>query len=178
MATAPAQAATLTCPSNIADNVTGTSSCEYSDTATQDFLETDPITVNAEGFFGFEDWSFVGKIGDDPEGEFLTGDGEGLSGEWSVDSAAFDMFSDLMLVFKSGNNTTLVGYLLDAASGTWTSPFENPPFDIRNTRDVSHISLYGRMKDAPPPEPVPEPATAAALGVLALGAFGALKKKA
>jgi hypothetical protein len=29
----------------------------------------------------------------------------------------------------------------------------------------------------PDPQPVPEPATAAALGVLALGAFGALKKK-
>ncbi len=57
----PAQAATLACPAATAAKVTGSSMCEISNTATQDFLNTNPITVNQEAFFGFTDWEFAEK---------------------------------------------------------------------------------------------------------------------
>lgn len=153
-----ATAFTVACPDNIVGNVTGTGACEYSSSATQDFQNVDPLTVNAEAFFTFTDWSFLAK--DEADG------GLGQSGSWALDSSYWSLYSDIMLVFKSGSDTTLVGYeVLDGTiSGTWTSPFENPPFDVKNTKDVSHISYYGRGGAS-----VPEPSS---LGLLAAGFLG------
>jgi hypothetical protein len=155
-----AQASVIDCPANITDNVSGTTACQYSDSAKQDFLNTDPLTVNGEAFFGFNDWTYIDRD-NLPEGA-------GHSGSWAFDDPnLWNIHEDIMLVFKSGNKTTLVAYLLDGAAtaGSWTSPFENLPFDVKNTKDTSHISVYGRGTAATVPEP-------ASVALLACGLFG------
>lgn len=136
---------------NIADNVTGTSACEIADTADQDFLNTAPLTVNAENFFGVSNWVFAGKT------EYT--DRTGQSGTYNITNSDRASWEAIMLIFKSGQGTRLVGYLLqkDIYSGSWTSPFEKPPFAFNGNgpRDVSHISVYYKPGSA---EPIPTPA--------------------
>ena len=158
-----AQAAIVSCPSSIDSLVTGTTSCQYSTTQDQDFLNTNPMTVNQEGgFFGFTDWIFSDKI---------TENG-GQSGSWSIESLVSN-WTNAMLIFKSGADTFLVGYLIGngVTSGTWSSPFRNPPFDLNTIRDVSHISVYFRAGEPgeTPGGKVPEPAI---LGLLGFGLAG------
>ncbi len=167
----------MVCPENIEDNVTGSNACQYSDTANQDFLNTNPITVNAEAFFGITDWIYAGKHDIDEGQDELGTANIGLtinpdnnqSGSWSINGDTWANWENVMLIFKDGNATTLVGYLLDGSStsGTWLSPFENPPFDVRNTRDVSHISAYvsGERVNVPEPAPV----AMLAFGIVAAG---------
>lgn len=135
------QAGTIACDASTLALVTNTTACEKSTSATQDFLNTDPITVNAEEFFNFDDWMFLDK--DDYD------DNSGQSGNWAVDASVWDNYDNLMLIFKDGSGTTLVGYLaLDGATGgTWESPFREPEFDMNpdsKIKDVSHISYYVR----------------------------------
>jgi len=165
---------------NIADNVTGTSDCTIAD-ASQDFLNTDPITVNeTPGFFGITDWQFAGK--EEEAGYVAGGEDIGLdittsdwfTGSWSINTGALSAWDNIMLVFKDGNNTTLVGYLLNAESGDILgSPFECPPFDTNNcqTKQISHVTAYV----SGPSTSVPEPGTALMLGLGLLG-FGMRKK--
>ncbi len=78
-----------------------------------------------------------------------------------------------MLIFKSGNGTTLTGYKLSATSGSYSSPFTEPPFNFpgNGPKDISHISLYVRV----PGQAVPEPLTM--LGASAAIGFGAAFKR-
>ncbi len=151
---------------DISGLVSGAVDCTISD-AEQDFLNSDPITVNeTPGFFGYEDWMFVER-------------GEGANSGAEGGSGTYDFTEDLMAnykymaVFKDGNGTTLVGYLLESGTDsiTWTTPFLNPPFTFNgapNGKDVSHISIYKRE--------VPEPLTI--LGAGAAISFGtAFKRK-
>jgi hypothetical protein len=164
----------------LADAVTNVGACEISDSASQDFLNTNPMTVNAEEFFGFTDWIFAEKIGSDETIDIgASGDGSGANGDWSVASNIFSVWSDVMMVFKSGNGTFLTGYKLDGVntSGEWVSPF--PQYknngDLKDDpKAVSHISFYVRQGSTPPPEGVPEPGMAIGLGAVA---FGLLRKR-
>lgn len=144
LVTAPAHAATLACSTTVASKVTGTSACEYSDTADQDFLNTNPMTVNSEAFFDFTDWTFGGKINVD---KGYAGKGEGQSGTWDISSVFQNTWNDVMLVFKSGKDTTLTGYMVQdgVTSGSWDSPF----LTNKNPKDVSHISVYYRSGAKP-----------------------------
>jgi hypothetical protein len=165
---APAKAIAIACPINLNDNLSGSPACQYSTTANNDFLNTNPITVNAEQFFGFNDWKFGGKIG---ENTGYNGVGTGQSGTWNITSVAQANWINAMLIFKDGNDTTLVGYLTNTLlSGNWSSPFENPPFNVRNTRNVSHISVYYREG-----QPIPTPALLP--GLVGLGLAAARRKK-
>ena len=142
VAMSPAHAATFGCPAGTADNVSGSSGCQYSNTATQDSVTpSKPLTVNQEGFFGLTNWQFGGKIGDNAG---YGGNGSGQQGIWNIAQVFQPTWQNAMLIFKSGAGTSLVGYQLDkgVTSGTWTSPFEKLLFDVRNTKDVSHISVY------------------------------------
>lgn len=164
-----ANAAIITCEATIATNVSGASACERSTTQDQDFLNTNPITVNAEGgFFDFTDWQFFGKIGEEGPPATGAGTGEGQSGTYDLDGfATLVNADDVMLIFKDGQGTFLVGYLLANLVGTWDSPFEEPPFDFNGAspKDVSHISVYFRGQDTPVPTP-------GVVGLLGLGLLG------
>lgn len=144
-----AHASYMNCSNTISGLVSGAVDCEISD-ATQDSLNTFPMSVNEDGgFFSIDDWSFISKD------EGINEAGLGLSGTWALNGNIWSLFDNIMLVFKGGNETTLAGYLLDgqSTSGTWVSPFRSPDFDVRNVKDVSHISFYGTTASAAVPEP-------------------------
>lgn len=165
--TTPASAAVLGCPSTITSNVVGAISCEYSNSANQDSVSPNkPLTVNQEGFFNITNWTFGGKIG---ENTGYQGSGSGQVGSWSLSNVIDSSWSNVMLVFKSGRNTTLVGYLLGTGvtSGTWESPFKASVFNVPNTRAVSHISVY--YQKGSPSTAVPEPTTMAGLALAGAG---------
>ncbi len=174
---APADAGTFTCPVNVNPafntpaKVSGSSACEISTTANQDFLNTNPLTVNGEGFFGITNWVFGGKIG---QNAGYTGNGGGQSGTYNFTSAFQSSWNNVMLIFKSGQGTTLTGYLLNpgVTSGTWASPFTEPPFNFpgNGPKDVSHISVYYTTTGTPIPTPALLP------GLIAMGA-GILRKR-
>jgi len=158
-----ANAAYMDCSGVIAGLVDGAVDCEISD-ATQDFLNTDPMTVNEEGgFFSIADWMFIGKD------EGANGDGLGQSGEWMLAADVWSLYDNIMLVFKGARNTSLVGYLLDGetTSGDWLSPFRAPDFDVRNVKDVSHISFYGTQASVPEPSAL----MLLSLGLISMGAM-------
>ena len=156
---------------DVSDNVPDALDCEISD-ATQDNVNP-PLVVNESGgFFDIDTWEFEGKIG---EGNMAAaGDGTGQSGDYDLTSFFDGLIGDILLVFKDGNNTTLVGYLLSTAdlAGSWTTPFTCPPFTSNQggcngfPKDVSHISVYSNVA----PSVIPLPAA----GLLLVGALGAL----
>lgn len=141
------------------------SACQRSLTATQDFLNTTPMTVNQEAFYGYTDWQFLKK--DDPAGN-------GQTGSWSLTNNEWTQYSNIMLIFKDGSGTTLLGFALTPSytSGNWNSPFTAYEFtnlcvhhnahgnqpaydDCSKIKDVSHISYYARGATLRVSEPAP-----------------------
>jgi hypothetical protein len=158
-----AGAAVLACPMNIDTLVTGSAACQYTLDAADDDVGTVPFTVNEEAFFSFTDWQFDSRIFNSPTG---TG---GQAGTWDITSIFDSSWTDVMLIFKGGASVDLginglAGYLLEdgVLSGTWASPFRNPPFtDLApgQTSNTLHISVYFRDD-----REVVEPTTLALLG--------------
>jgi len=138
-----ASAASYTdCSFAISGLVTGAHDCTISDQF-NDFLNTDPITVNQSGgFFSINDWIFGGKIGED---EGYNGTSGGKVGIYDFSSVFHYTWANVMLVFKDGKHSTLVGYLLadNIDFGVWFSPFRSPDFRVGSkVKKVSHISVY------------------------------------
>ena len=164
-----ASAAVLACPPNISTLVSGTTACQYTLDAADDDVGAVPFTVNQEAFFGFTDWQFDSRIFNTP-----TGAG-GQAGSWDINSIFDSSWTDVMLIFKGGADETLginglAGYLLQdgVLSGTWNSPFTNPPFtDLApgQTSNTLHINVYFRDDD----RQVAEPTSLALLGFGILG---------
>lgn len=161
-----------TCASlGIENNVTANAGCQLG-TTNNDFLN--PLQVNLDNMFGFNDWIFAEKVIEDPEqviniGLLLDGGANPDDigpGTWSINNI-WGSYQNVMLVFKGGGGnivpTKYVGYLLvnGDTSGSYFTPFENG--NNGNPAEISHVSAYVR---------VPEP-TSALLLVAGLGLIGA-----
>ena len=132
--------------------VSGSIACQDG-IANNDFV-SDPLAVNTENFFGFNDWVYLQK--QDLPSPLETNIDVGLvvtpttasdTGEWSFSSIVWDIYEDAMIVLKAG--PAFSGYRLDfntePTSGTWDT----------GGRDLSHLTLYARGDS----HSVPEPAT-------------------
>ena len=160
-----ASAALISCPAAFTTNgtanvTTGTvarvsaaSLCQYDNQTTNSSI-ANVATVNASGFFGINTWSVAVAKFDVPNGG-------GQTGAWSIPGANFSAFQ-YMITFKDGNGTHLTSFLLNGASssGAWFSPFSNPPFNVNNTKAVSHFTIFQNGITQ-----VPEPSTLALMGV-------------
>ena len=167
-----AEAAQIVCPLNIHPGlVQYATGCEYSDSENQDNT-TDPLVVNTEEFFKLDTWVFWNK----DEGAT----GQGLSGNYDFGAGLPAAAETLMIVFKDGQGTFLVGYTVSQTSGTWESPFRNPPFTALGStqiKEVSHISYYYSLDDVTTPEAaIPEPMTLALFG-LGLAGLGVASRR-
>jgi hypothetical protein len=153
---------------NDATVLAGTS-CQYVSPLSNSYVANTTL-INNEGFFGFTNWNYL---------EQQT-NANALSGTWSLTSngaVPFSTANDYMIAFKDGSGTSVIGFYINDllySSGTWESPFRNPPFTALGAdqiKDVSHYSIFYRNADTPdPPQEIPEPGTLALLGMLLIGA--------
>ncbi len=138
-----------------------------------------PGFVNAQAFFGYSNWFFDGKSsGEGAPNLFTFSSAGGQSGTFTFNGPAGSI-SDFMFVFKDGADTNLVGYLVTAASGSWSTPFTEPPFTFaaNNAKDVSHVSIYYRTDGVEPPAEIPEPGTLALVGLALMGAASVRRRR-
>lgn len=193
---ANSQAALVNCPNEFTEDGTAkvhdgsvnkntaADMCQRDDDTSPPFGTNTAAEVNNLMFFNFDDWQSAGKHdrNDDNTSTFTSGDEDiefeitftdGLTGTWSIVSDAFDLFSDIMFVFKDGEDTGLVGFHLNElfTSGGWDTPFVNPPFSVNDPRDVSNIAAYvrGNGNGGTPPFGTPEPGMLSLLGIGLLG---------
>ncbi|PLX89338.1 MAG: hypothetical protein C0618_01430 [Desulfuromonas sp.] len=144
-----------------------------------------PDVVNAQTFFTFTDWEYLQKV-EAPDGDggtavtetnldygwTVTPDGGWAtsSGTWAFSTDVWNDFNDVMIVLKDGNidNVYFSGYLL--------SSFIQPTAGLWNTggRDISHLTLYARGGDEPPP--IPEPGTIFLVAAGLAGIYGFRRK--
>lgn len=186
---AMAQAAPISCSTgsfDVSNMVQGASACQRLAVSTDGKSENDDNTlINNEAFFGIDSWSREGKYdnmngsgGADDSGLFNF-TGNNMAGTYSYVGTAPQPKS-IMLVFKDGNDTNLVAYLLANPYGTgnYASPFIPGLFDVPNTKGISHISVYisDDGEGGGDETEVPEPASLAILG-LGLGLIGVARRR-
>lgn len=152
----PASAAVVNCASgspDVSGSVTPNAGCQFSNSATNDAPR--PTVVNTEMFFGHDDWIWDATDNDvngvdegtNSLGLVLTGDTQ--SGTWSLTGLSSLAGLEVMLIFKDGttaNPAPLIGYLIDAVSGSYTSPFFG---DRGQVKDISHVTVYYRVVPIP-----------------------------
>lgn len=170
-----AQAGLVSCPASFVtdpdakvEDPTGTttaaSACQYLDDADSGNV-ANLDNINAAGFFGTSNWEINGGNGQIEVDEASTG-------TWAIDMPDFTTY-DYMIVFKDGDDTNLVGFLLNElyASGVWSTPFTSPPFTFNGSstaHDVSHYTIVQREGEGPGNE-IPEPGV---LGLMGIGLLG------
>lgn len=177
-----AEAAQVSCPAAFTANgtakvhdgggapiLTAASACQYIGTASPSTV-ANAANVNANAFFGFSDWTV--NAGNSQVNV------NALTGSWAISGVDFAAY-DYMIVFKSGAGTNLTGFLLNEAyaSGQWSTPFTDPPFNLPGSstqKDVSHYTIFQRSAGAP----IPAPAALAVFGVALAGLGWALRRRA
>lgn len=143
-----ADGATLTdCHSSLLGLVSGATACAQV-SAPGGHLNDSLALINQLGFFDFADWLFDGKWENGSDQSTLYSfSGDDQSGSFSYTGG--DAAGEILMIFKSSAGTNLVGYLLGAGNGTYASPFTPAAFGVKNTKDISHISVYYRPRTAP-----------------------------
>ncbi len=188
------------CSAYVANSVTNTAGCELG-SISQDFL-LDPLQVNVDAIFGYNDWNFIARDNAPEGGGFGTSEsgdtgvntdltlvgGTTGAGTWAIAEALFETYGNLLLVFKGGNGQVIepgeyVSYLLDGSffSGNYIrSPFINS--NNSNQTGISHISLYGQGEpddgdDGPSPVPLPAGGVLLLTGLAGLSAAARRRKR-
>jgi len=176
---APASAALVTCPASfIADGTakvfnggnSAVSGCQIL-TPPSPSNVGNIANINAAGFFGYSDWVSNSQTQIDSNAS---------SGSWTINGVDFAAY-DYIIVFKSGQGTNLTAFLFNEefASGNWSTPFTDPPFDFPGAatkRDVSHYTIAKRYN--PTTTEVPEPAMIGLRGLGRVGLSVARRRKA
>lgn len=156
-----------TCPDEVLSLVSDTTRCQYIDPQTGSLNDRNTDLVNNLKFFERSGWIISN------EDEYFKSGGESGTNSFSLINFNWKDKSDVLLVFKGGNDTTLVGYLLDRdntdGTFTWTQPWEKL---YGKAKDVSHISLYYRQGGT---TPIPTPALLP--GLIGMGVAALRKKK-
>lgn len=187
---AGAASASVTYSSCTGDNydltgaVTGTAGCTVSSATTQNMSGTAAdLSVNqGSGAFGITDWTIDGLL--DTNGQLLTNTFQsGRSGSYDLTSFFAGLQGEVMLVFQSGKDTSLVSFLFNvdgstSLAGDWASPFFCPPFNglycnAETGKNVSFVSVYSSVtptNQVSSLAPVPLPAA----GLMLMGALGGL----
>lgn len=164
-ATSPAWAVLVDCAGSLS-HVDSSTACQYVSPPDNNNVANE-ANVNAAGFFGITNWSVV-------DGWLQTNANAG-SGSWDIGSLTAGL--SYMITFKDGADTNLISFLITAASGNWTTPFTEPPFDFNGGSTVHNVSHFSIFSSGTPTTNVPEPAmlTLFGLGLLSLG-FARRKK--
>lgn len=166
---APANAALVSCPASFTTDgtakvrngtETAASACQYITPADQSNVAS-VANINAAAFFGLTDWASNGQDQISVEAS---------SGNWSITGVDFANF-DYMMVFKDGSNTNLTAFLFNEefSSGTWLTPFTDPPFDFPGATTSKEVSHYSIVRRGSQTTEVPVPGV---LGLLGAGLMG------
>ncbi len=185
----PGAAATIDCASGPVDR-SGFVQSSYDCSGVQGASTPDAV----DGLFGHSGWAAHGALSI-PKKKFSGGSdgglsiaGGNLSGGWSIDAGLLDDYESVMLVLIGGKkkNPDMMAYLVDAAEGTFDSPFLKGK-KAKQQKITGFMLFLGAEREAGPfgpfdgedpgydgnddyPAPVPLPAA----GLLMLGALGGL----
>jgi hypothetical protein len=187
MAVQAANAALVDCTASSATganskvkNTTGTATavnaCQYITPADPSNTAT-VANINSAGFFGTTSWAANG-------GNVQINPSNDQAGTWTIAGADFATF-DYMIVFKDGANTNLIGFLFNElfSTGSWTTPFTNPPFTgvgANQSKDVSDFTIVQRRGGTGNPGggEAPEPGILALMGLGMAGFLAARRRSA
>jgi hypothetical protein len=177
-----ASAASLSCSNGsvTADGFGAATACAGSftgnDTGAKSTLLSNLNNGLFSDFVGTAEWSLFGKS-DDGNNSFTASNNQ-TSGTWQLLTAITQPF---VISFKSANSYS--AYLFDGSTPITSGTFNTLGVSVNGkgkAQALSHASIFIANVTAPEEDDnveVPEPGTMAALGMVAIGGLGVLRKK-